>query len=469
MFRHVSLRRSWSDGRHLWQLLGPNGQPIAAFTAFAEALRNSAPNTCDSYCRHLAQFFDFFIEATILFGDGRPLSKLRLIETLEAYGDYLLLGADASHPVAREIACSLPPGKTSPSSLIPKKAALRRFLRLSDDIRQELVEIGHYLDSEVLADEFPLFGELTRRRQLRAHEVRAMQANSMIAGVVAGGPKLIDAVPLGTQPNIVRYDEARAFPYDKVMDLIDAMPTYRDKAFYSFLAASGCRSHEGLQLLLDEDIDVEEGEARLVDPATRPGHESYRYLSPIQRRKLAWKGRSSDLTLLIEPFATIFFESLKVYLAREYLAHGRHNFIFQYSEGGDRGLPYFLSAAGSRLEQFHRVCKRLGVKLPEGSGPHSLRHMYGTYVLNYFPRSNGDYGLPVSVVQQLLGHSDVNSTLKYARFDNDLKKLEIQAANKILFRCGIPKTLLELKAQALESQLGKIRRQLTMLRDGRGN
>lgn len=461
MYKHVSLRRRKLSGRTSWLLLGPDGRPIDAFTAFAESLRNAPPNTRDSYCRHLAEFFDYLIEAAALIGGGRQLTKLELTETLEAYGDYLLLGTDASRPIAQAVATKLPPGVNKPSSVVPKKAALRRFLNLSEDVRKEMAELARLYGSRSVIADTPLLPGLGHKRPLQPREVVAMQAHSMLAGVVAGGPKLVECVVLGDAVDSAPYDEQRAFPYDKVMDLIDAMPTHRDKAYYALLAASGCRTHEGLQVLLTDDVDVDEGTVRLVDPASRPGHSSYRGLTAEQRERLAWKGRTSDLTLLIEPFATAFFESLQKYLEQEHLAHGKHDFLFQYLKGPERGLPYFLSAAGSRLELFHRVRKHIGVTLPPDSGPHSLRHMYGTYTLNYFPRSNGDYGLPVPMVQQFLGHADIKSTLKYAKFDKDLIKLEIQSANRVLFSHGTPKKLMELKLEALLAQVAKVQSQLS--------
>ncbi len=201
---------------------------------------------------------------------------------------------------------------------------------------------------------------LGNRRELNRFEVRAMQVNSMLAGVISGGPKLIECVVMRGGVGELPYEQNRAFPYDKVIDLIRAMPTYRDKALYSLLAASGSRTHETLQLLW-EDIDIREGSVRLVDPKRRTNHRSYRALSSEERAQMAWKGRSTQLTLLIEPFASEFFRSLEAYMKHEYIAHGEHEFIFQYLNGEKRGKPYFLSAASTRLELFRRVCKRVGV------------------------------------------------------------------------------------------------------------
>lgn len=467
MYKNVSLRKRTQDGRPTWTLVGPDGHTIAAFDAFAASLRNAPPNTRNSYCRHVAEFIDYLLEVSAIRAQDRQLTKMELTEAIEAYPDYLRWGQDASKDVARAVAARLPPGANAAASLLPKKAAVRRFLELSEEVRKEIAEISRMQGRAGLpvASE-PALAGASRRRKLQPHEVLAMQGNSMLAGVIAGGPKFVKAIVINDRESSIPYDVERAFPFDKVLDLIDAMPTYRDKAQYALLAACGCRTHEALQVLM-EDLDVVEGTLRLVDPGLRPGHRSYRALSTEDRASLAWKGRTTQLTMLIEPFASTFFETLQVYLAREQIAHGRHDFLFQYHKGNERGQPYFLSKASTRLETFQKACKRVGVELPRGTGPHSLRHMYGTYLLNYFPRSNGDYGLPVPMIQQLMGHASPKSTLKYARYDQDLLKREIENANRVLFMNGTPKKLLEIKLQALEFQVAKVR--LRLSQEARGN
>ncbi len=458
MFKNVSLRRRNGNGKPTWVLLGPDGHAIPAFTAFAHSLRKAPTHTLESYSRHLAEFFDYLVEVSVIHGG--TVTKLKLTEAIEAYGDYLQLGVDASEEIARKVAAQLSPSVNSAASIGPKMAAIRKFLRLSEDVRKELAEVARWKgDVKTSVDDDPLLPGLGQRRELTSFEVRAMQANSMFAGVIAGGPKFIDLVSLGGYGGETPYDQNRAFPYDKATDLIDSMPTFRDKALYAFLAASGSRTSEGLQLLL-QDIDVLEGTVRLVDPELRKGHASYRTLSAEDRSSLAWKGRTTQLTLLIEPFASKFFESLKGYLEHERIAHGKDDFVFQYLSGEERGMPYFTSAASTRLELFHKVCAQIGVVLPSGTAGHSLRHMYGTYLINYFPRLDGNYGLPPTEVQQLMGHESLKSTLKYARYDQDLLKLEIQNANRVLFSKGVPKKLIELKLEALEFQVATLRNQI---------
>lgn len=460
MLKNVSLRRRSADGRPSWVLLGPDGQPIAVFSAYVHSLRNRATNTLNSYCRHLAEFLDYLIEAAVILRG--QVTKANLSEAIEAYGDFLQLGCAAPNYIAREVAGRLLPTPNSSASLSPKMAAIRHFLSLSEDVRKEMREQATFNAAIMLpVDVDPLLPDLNQRRELLPAEILAMQANSVLAGVIAGGPRYIASVPLNSRVGAFSVDQNRAFPFARAMAFIDAMPTSRDRAFYALLAACGCRTHEALQLLVD-DIDVIEGTVRLVDPASRIAHPSYQGLSTWQRAQLAWKGRTTPLTLLIEPFASKFFLSLREYFAEERIPHGNQQFVFQYLTGQKRGDPYFLSSAASRLDLFHRVCAAVDVHLPCGTAGHSFRHMYGTYVVNYFPRANGEYGLPVPMVQQLMGHACLKSTLVYARHDADLLKLEIQNANQVLFSMGGPKNIQELKLAALESQVVKLRRQIEM-------
>jgi|APMI01.1.fsa_nt_gi integrase len=151
----------------------------------------------------------------------------------------------------------------------------------------------------------------------------------------------------------------------------------------------------------------------------------------------------------------MFFANLEQYLRTEYIPHGLHRFLFQYLHAGMEGQPYFLSAASSRLETFKRAAADVGVG-DQVHGPHSLRHAYGTYLLNYFPRGNGDYGLPLPLVQQLMGHANPKSTMKYARQDEELMRIELQHANAMVFNGAVPKPLLQLKLEALNAQVRKL-------------
>lgn len=463
MLKNVTLMKDTKHGKVTWRLLGPNGIPLESFTAFADSLlRKHGFNTRVSYCRHLAAFYDYLFEAEVVLSKNtpsEPLTRAKLKNILEAYDEYLVHGEDSGNEIARLVSQSKPSTRYSASTSALMHAPLRKLLSLSEHIRQDLQELGPLgMASVGGVDTESLFPELHSKVPVTQRQYRTLVTNSMIAGVISGGPQFLNSTVLPTTTAQINYDENRAFPFDKIEGFIKAQKSFRDKAFYAFLAASGCRSHEGLQLLLD-DIDVGAGTVALVDPALRTNHPSYLYLKPGERDLLAWKGRTTECTLLIEPFASIFFENLEHYMAKEYIPHGLHRFVFQYRVKGQEGRPYFLSAHASRQEAFKRSAAAVGL---EGmvSGPHSLRHAYGTYLLNYFPRLSGDYGLPVAFVQQLMGHSEEKSTLRYARYDKDLMQLELRHANGMIYNGAAHKSIVQLKLEALNTQVRKLQQQI---------
>jgi integrase len=453
---------SEKDGKTSWRLLGPAGLPLDSFSAFADSLMRKHPfNTRATYCRHLAEFFDYLYEASAALQAAEPqqrFTRLVLQEIVEAYDDYLVLGSASGKRVAVLVDSSKPSPRHAPATSALMHAPVRKFLRLSEQLRKEMEEMAREGLTSSGAASSPLLQGFESSVGASPQQRRAMSAASMIAGVISGGPRLLRAAVLPTVSPQVPYEESRAFPFDSIGGFINELPTYRDKTLYALLAASGCRMHEALQLLFD-DVDVAAGTVALRDPRLRAGHPSYLALSTAEREKLAWKGRTTEKTLLIEPFASQFFANLEHYLREEYTPHGLHRFVFQYMKERQAGRPYFLSVASSRLETFRKAVAATGIEA-HVRGPHSLRHAYGTYLLNYFPRLNGDYGLPVPLVQQLMGHANVKSTLKYARHDQDLMKLELQHANAMVFIGATPKSIVRLKLDALNAQVRKVQEEL---------
>jgi integrase len=464
MLRNVTLLKSEKDGKATWRLLGPSGLPLDSFAAFADSLLRKHPfNTRASYCRNLAEFFDYLFEAASALqaaSPGQRVTRALLQQVIEAYDDYLVLGSASGKRVAILVDAAKPSPMHAPATSALMHAPVRKFLRLSEQLRTEMEELTNQGLRQDVADPQPLLTDLRGAVPVVVAQRQAMAATSMIAGVLSGGPKFLRSAILPTVSPQVAYEDSRAFPFDSIGDFIEQLPTYRDKALYSFQAASGCRIHEGLQLLLD-DIDVTAGSVALRSPRLRVNHPSYLSLGPTERDKLAWKGRTTESTLLIEPFVSLFFANLEQYLRTEYTPHGLHRFVFQFLRKGQEGRPFFLSAATSRLETFKRAATAAGLAA-QVHGPHSLRHAYGTYLLNYFPRLNGDYGLAVPLVQQLMGHANVKSTLKYARYDQDLMRLELQHANAMVFNGATPKSIGQLKLEALNSQVLKLRKDLAL-------
>ena len=458
MFRNVTLLETELHGKQSYRLLDPDGRSIAAFDVFAKTLQRQSVNTRKNYLRWLAEFFDYLFEAAAWCDDGDAISQDALIEIIEAYDDYLVLGAESGNSLAQRINQTMPSPLISSTSSGTKHAAIRKFLKLSERIRLQMLElttagvqVGEVAGQKLISG----LGECSAPTSFVR---QSMVRNSMLAGCISGGPRMVEEGVLRTSTPDLTYEHERAFPFDRVGDVLERMTTYRDKALYSFCAASGCRISEALQLLWD-DLDVAAQEVVLVDPKSRPHSPSYLALFPGDRDRLVWKGRATSVTLLIEPFATAFFNALAGYLRHEYIPHGRHKFIFQYVREGEAGTPYFLAAASSRNEVLRRAIRLAGVSGVEG--PHSLRHMYGTYLLNYFPRPDGTYGLPLGLVQKLMGHKHAKDTAKYARYDRDLLEVELRYANMMLYGNGDVKSLNELKRNALLAKLQQLEDQLS--------
>jgi integrase len=463
MLKNVTLLTDTQNGWPTWKLLGPTGAVNEPFSIFAKSIsRRGSKNTVEAYCRNLAQFFDYLYEASasLQASLGDPLiTQGTLLDIIEAYDDFLVYGEESGNEISQLVARTMRSPRNSHQTSSAKHAPVRKFLEFSDQIHKqtlELVNVGLLLRREKT---LPLLDMDKLRVPISASQRKALLGNSMLAGVIAGGSKLAPNAVIPTVTPHTAMDESRAFPFDRIEDFIKSLPSHRDKAFYSLLAASGCRTHEGLQILFD-DIDIEKREVFLVDPASRPNCRSYMNLTPLERYSLSWKGRNTSRTLLIEPFATIFFEELASYLKEEYLPHGLHHFVFQYRFRKLQGRPFFLSDPDSRSELFHKTKDACGLE-QNLHGPHSLRHAYGTYLLNYFPRINGTYGLDIGVVQQMMGHADLRSTQKYARHDMDLIEAELRYANDMVFGKGGQRTLVQMKLDALNTQILKVQSELS--------
>lgn len=457
--KNVSLIDVRVDGKKSYGLLDPNGRRISAFDAFAKTLIRGPFNTRTAYCRNLARFFDYLIEAAAhITPDGTALTRDDLVEVLEAYREYLVYGGRSGNRLACAVHSTLASPMVSAATCELMHAPVRRFIELSEALRKHLEQLQRHGLTTSAVDPLPLLPAPTKRRP-SVHEVQALRVRSMLAGVISGGPKLLTDAVLPTVKGAAPYDEKRAFPFDAVVDLLNAMPSWRDKALYSFCAASGCRISEALQVLW-ADVQASSGTVKLVDPARRANDASYLALEPEERDRLVWKGRATQATLLIEPFASMFFEALEQYLRLEYLPHGLHQFVFQHRRKGMEGRPYFLSAASSRNEIFQVAIEACIANEGDrtGLGVHSLRHMYGTYCLNYFPRSDGSYGLPMGLVKQLMGHKSITSTERYARHDVELLQAELAFANAMVFGNGSVKSVNQMKRDALQAKLLTVQR-----------
>ncbi|MGH1462739.1 MAG: tyrosine-type recombinase/integrase [Neptuniibacter sp.] len=460
--KYVSLKKTTYKGRQSRELLDPEGDPIIGFTLYMHHLikKEKGLNSRSSYARHLSQFFDYLYEVALL---NNGLTELLLEDACEEYETYMILGKEADYELAAKVAKSLPSPCITPKSYDAHHAAMQGFLRQSGRFAKRIkqLEEAGYKTGKNNSD---LLLFQSEEKELSFTERRNIIYNSVLASTISGGAhtalgNLVERrfPSEDNDDGLFDYEtDEKAFPWDSVQALLDAAPSYREKAFWSLQAATGCRYSEALQILW-EDIDFEKREVKLIDPKSRI--HTYHTLKPEQIEKLVFKSRATPLTFMIQPWAGKFFKYLLEYQrSDEYRMAANHDFVFQSKHDKTYGEPYCFNSYQGTLDIFKRAAKK-AVGTGKGYGLHSLRHMYGIYLANDALTADGKRGFPLTAVQTYMGHKDIKTTRKYARKDKERVKAELQIANDDAMDIGGPKTTLERKIDHAKRELDRLLKQ----------
>ncbi|WP_218355102.1 tyrosine-type recombinase/integrase [Alteromonas lipotrueiana] len=405
-------------------ILDKDGNPFQPFKVFVNHAieKDLATNTVKIYAEHVLRFLNYIYRAMELA--TTPLSRYELRQLIYSYTSYLVHAGDSPNEIARTIALeNNRTKKLQISSIAPIDNAITYFIQL-----------GELMQDEDGADQvIPLLDAIRSRRS--AAERSKIKNNSMLAGVLRGDLSNKERVQYGfsalqTGGKKSRKSKkyiTRSIALEQIAVVVDAAPNLRDKTFYALLAASGCRSHEALQVRL-EDIDISTKEVFLRPPST-PDRNNLG-LTIKEQEQLSWKGRATETTFLIEPFKSMFFNCLTRYIKEERVSTCGHTFLFQNK---NTLRPHFCSDRSSRIKQFKAALKHAGIIDTQFLSPHSLRHSYGYYTLNYIPVGDGVFGLPLAYVQELMGHSSIESTKIYSKRDEDITKEMVDYANSLMF------------------------------------
>lgn len=426
-------------GESTWMLIHSDGWQDVFFDRYAKHLNEKIEkslSTRERYCRFVAGFIDYLIEAAKWLEESGQnyLDGEMLIDLVEAYPRVLAGATNSASEMVAELSRRLGRTVVAEGSQRIHLAAINHYLDLSEAYNQKISQRQIDQDNGLpIFSEFSLFPQLAPQ-EFSTYEKIAISERSMIGGVVAGGPRIKRAAILktvhGFDDESMTYDFDSAFPIERAPDLItNGFVCLRDKTLFCLLMAIGCRLHEALLLTWDDiNPDPNNRIIKLVAPKGRRGKklgDFLGYLTLEQQKELPWKGRAHPYTCQIEPFASEFWRLLEMYMSEEMVFTQQHPFIFQVVKDpkkDNNGRPLILSDHSNLRKSFKAACARIGVD--SVWGPHSLRHMYGVYGLNYWPRSNGEFGLPIDVVQQLMGHANQNSTKAYAVPDMFLLQAE---------------------------------------------
>lgn len=426
--------------------------------------REYSYRTVKAYCYAVKKFLTYIFALVELEGS---ISSQRLQEALHAYESYLVFGSRSDNDIAKKVALLVGSPGLAGASVISHLAGVNKFIDASEQLNCALDELES--KGAITSRHLTGFSLETSVGTAVTSTVRAaLKRNTWLGACIAGGANRIKRAglrPASKQPEIAYMDEyggdEKTFPIDKCVELIESTNSLRDKVLWSLLSASGCRISEALTML-KEDIDLapralDKKRIYVVDPSTRRD-KLIEYISETTINQLPCKGRDKSQTFLIEPFASLFWKYLVEYLKdeknKDRLRGGgcHHGFLIRNLLTGE---PMCLSYQ-ALLERFQKKAFEV-----TGStyGFHSLRHMYGYYLVNHCPNPNENsrrsFGLDLHMVKQYMGHRDINTTRKYAREDVQMLHATVAASNLIRMGGG-PQTIRQTQIAFLKQELVRL-------------
>lgn len=427
-------------GQQSWNLAAKDGTPISAFDVFCDKNSGYRFPTQKRYAEVVARFIDYLFEAGVF---GAPVRPGFLNTVIDAYPTLLRDGSAVTAKRVRnsgedtwlaEVAERLDWAALSPKSFDNTIAAVNRFLRLSESLAREAAEKAELLGISPKASYSSLVKALDGVETLSSFEVAAMKQNSMFGNVAKYASKGIQRPRRLRNPGkpSTSVRTVLDFPRESLPALIAAAESWRDKSLWLLLAATGIRISEALNLHLD-DIDMEVQRIFVFDPNGRRPQ-----LGDGDPSRLRFKGREMAYTYPIPELRRDLFFAIAQYINLEFVPFhrpGEPAYLFQYVEPTHRGEPLVDASHAALAKSFRRAVRAANVPVPnEGKDwvLHSLRHLYGVYMVNDFPVNvaHGQFGLPLVDVQMMMGHTSIRSTAHYARSKHRRLAAKLEASDR---------------------------------------
>ena len=461
-------------GRQSWRLYDPSGVPISVFSEFCRKLEGLSFETRRRYTTVVARFIDYLYEVRVL--GGKPVTRAVVNDAIDYYmallksGDQLSLavgkreraryaeGDQAREAALRAVARRLGIEPLSSSSWDNTLAALNKFLRLCVLLEREAKEIALIkggIDKTVVNeaewDYRPLLAAVDGVTSFSPEEVQHLKHSTMLGGVIRfrgddlQRPK---GLRMSARQKLQVDVDSLDFPEQHFPALLMNATSWRDRALWALLLASGIRRSEALNLQWC-DIDFAAREVFVLDPKLlRYGRQM-----SVEERERRFKGRTVSATYLRQPYRDWFFSYLKQYRRDEYrLPADGNDFVFQYLISPHFGRPLHEATDETLNSAFTSAVKRARVPGPPIAPSyvwtaHSLRHAYGRFMLNDFKvPGQTQPGLTEAEVQMLMGHKEIQSTRKYAKLRSDRLAAKLMAHDQQSLQVDAPPPCLALPA-----------------------
>lgn len=418
-----------------WEVLDMSGNTVPACSLFIRKLEGYAFATQKRYVEAVCKFVDYLYECGILgcFGDNDTLpSRQRVAEAIDAYVPLLLRGSATSIDILIADKATLetnqwkirafktlnikPCRRKSLDNVI---AALNLFLRHAESLSLEAHDQSNFLGIKLPTEYPPLINAVDDGfSKTSSIQHTAIRSASLPGSVIrTHGAIKCPSDTSFTSQKLKTDQQPKDFPVIHMDSLLAAATSWRDRALWLLLLASGIRKSEALNLQWS-DIDIALQRVYVLDPH---GRRYGRHMT--EEEKIRFKGRTVSRTYLWEPWRSRFFHALAEYREREWrIPNDGNGFVFQILKvhEGKVGVPLAQSSDAATNHPFKKAVIKAGIPGPDVGDedqwtPQSLRHAYGVYMLNYIPIAPGVFGLPEADVQCLMGDGNINSTRKYAR------------------------------------------------------
>lgn len=428
-------------GMKAYDLLDPTtGESVPFYTHYlhkiiSEQVANGSQsqNTIDAIASDLKVFLEYVNNAQEAFFDEQiDTSSTLLSEIILSFPDYLALGEKSRKPIARATALRTDRKPLSKASIQRYLSTVNGFVAASAIEHERLKAAQKHALIDIDVEPKNIHKALLQRRELSITERNRLRRQSVLSQVICGGSKYTKTQLFkSTRVSSSVISDYKYFPPEHIIGLLDAAPSYQDRALWSLMLGAGLRISEASQLLVG-DVDIVNENLKVFSYRDRV--ENFEAVSNTDLSKLSFKGRATEDAFFIEPFGSIFFESITQYLKHERPRGLTHNYLFVTNSNNGKGRPLFAASRTTRNEKFKKAQKTIGCPIKENGRAytvHSLRHFYGYWLLNFHITEDGER-FSLLEVQMMMGHQSISSTKKYAVTDRDIAKEKMKLANLVL-------------------------------------
>lgn len=418
------------EQKSYWKLYDSDGNEVEIYTLWTKDIQNRyAFQTRDKYAQVVSKFLDYLVEVNIF---EKVVTRLEIKEAIHNYKKLLSNGKDIKDQHLNEIAYSLNFNKISPASWSNNIAAINSFLEFNDELYKDQIDHISAKNNTSIPEEFKsILSGLKSYGFLNSFEKKSLKQKSFLASLFRITDKIQTTKMVKSNHSDVYNRDLKNldFPMLSIPELLSNTSCFRDRAIYALLAGTGIRTSEALSLTWDM-IDIDNQKVYIYNSQEKHVNEDIRF-----------KGRDTNITFFIPELRHIFFNALYHYQLEEADKNVNHNYVFQYLKGDSFGDPYYKVSRQGFIKEFKKTVNRAGIKSPSYQlnhkwTPHSLRHFYGVYMLNYIPVQNGN-GFSIEEVQRMMGHKSITVTQQYARktteyIQEQLEYAELGLENKNL-------------------------------------